>query len=172
MEEALEDVIALTIPSNAWEQRAFKKAHSYYTDWKLHSWVGFQNTSNGVAPTTNLCLHQRQQYCAELHDDVKPTEHVDCAENRSRKWAQRWRRKGSAKIGRIRVRGALPHTEMQSQAANISTMNQELAHFGKKKEAPQIGPFTGPNWNNHPQQRHPNQSPKRGPKARAPKLGT
>ena len=155
--------MALPSPGNAWEQRALKKANSYFADWKLHCWVGFQNTANGVAPTTNLCLLRRQQICAEWDDSVKPTEHLDCTENRSRKWAQKWRRKWGAKIGRIRVRDALPHGDMHNRATTSTYTKPKLDAKKAKNGAPEMVPINGPLFNNQALQRHPKETPKTVP---------
>ena len=160
--------MALPSPGNAWEQRALKKANSYFADWKLHCWVGFQNTAHRVAPTTNLCLLRRQQICAEWDDSVKPTEHLDCTENRSRKWAQKWRRNGVPRsAGSVFGMHCLMETCTTGQQ-RVPTQSQNWTRKKSKKKngAPEMVPINGPLFSffyNQALQRHPTETPKTVP---------
>jgi hypothetical protein len=117
---APDELVTLTDQSAPSDPVAMQLAQKVVRDWRLETWTRNLNYDHGLAVPTETLLLRAERMRSNIQAEAgRPRALGTVADASARQWAYRWRQKRGGRIGRVRIREAVPLEDMRRKAAGF-----------------------------------------------------
>ena len=116
-----DDIAELATLEELPEVGAFAPALSYAREWRTVAHARRLNEQSGLAPSTAQLLTHAEAFGSDLPDAARPRALGSVSAARARAWTHRLRRRWGGRLGRPRVKEAVPLEEKRDKARRAAT---------------------------------------------------
>ena len=111
----INEIASLMAGERSERSNTLRTAERYLAEWELFAWCTNLNEASGIAPSTHAFLRRARMYADALPAVVFQVTSSGRPALPARKWAERWRKRWCARLGRLQARENYSVSELRQK---------------------------------------------------------